>query len=310
MMLPNKFKENRASSIEVLFHMFKSVPSNYYNEKIEELDNSSIQVIKNEIHTFRQVLNKKVTGYDFVEITSMYLSAFDQKILRAILQCVYKQEEQLFIDNLKIDAVSKDEEYIDKRRELYSNLVTIDINYFYKIFNQNSKTRSSDDIFEKICNSLDRLAKVILSFKCKKKTRIVTAPLLAFSKCGSKINLQVHPLIHAYKFESLNDNSLIKLEQPFYLIDNSEYFLLKTALEQLLYSKIQYKFASMPLKHKEISFDFNLLKSQIFLQSSSKKTNYNQTSKLKKAIESLNKNSSYSLKLLGTSKTLLLHVTR
>ncbi len=65
--------------------MFKSLPSNYYNEKIDNLDSSSIQVIKNEIHTFRQALNKKVTGYDYVEITSMYLSAFDQKILRAIL---------------------------------------------------------------------------------------------------------------------------------------------------------------------------------------------------------------------------------
>lgn len=310
-MLPSKFKENRASCIEVLFDMFKALPSRYHAQKEEVLDNNSIKLKTVQLQTIRQVLDKKATGFDYVEISSVYLSGFDQKVFRAILQAIYKQDEKpLNISEENIQAEGLNKEYISTKRNLYSNSVDIDINYFYKLINPHSKSRSSSNIYEKLYNSLNRLSKVNLCYSCKDRSKIVSAPLVIFMKEESELFLQVHPLINAFKYESSNNESLIKVKQSYYLIDNVEYFKLQSSLQQLLYSKIQYKFASMNPTYKEITLNFNTLKSQIFLQTKLKKTNYNQKTKLKQAITQLNNTCSYTLKLEGTSKTLQLIINR
>jgi len=307
-MLPKEFKENRASCIEVLFNLFKAVPSNYYQK--EELHENDLTTTITQLQVIKQKLNKKDTGFDYVELSSDYLNAFDQKVFRAILQVVYNQKEvPLKLSDLTV-AKSLNEEYISIERKLYSNSINIDINYFYKLINPKSKTRASSNLFKKLSNSLIRLSRVSLSFYTKDKSKIVSTSLLIFIKNNSDLFLQVHPLINAYNFESFNHTSLIKPKQNYYKIDNHEFFNLNNSIQQLLYSKIQYKFASMPKIYKEISFDFNLLKSQIFLHTNSKKTKSNQSSKLKNAIKELDANCSYSLRLEGTSRTLQLIVRR
>jgi hypothetical protein len=307
-MLPNTtYKEARIASIEVLFHFFKAVPSSYYNHKEEKLPDGSIKS-KAEIQMIKKELDKVKTGFDYIQIIGMYLSAYDQKVFRAIIENVYNQEEQEIEENL-ISAKSLNEEYISVEKKLYSNQANLDINRFYKILNPNTKTKTSSDIFEKIVNSLQRLAQVSMSFFTKNKKNIITAPLLIYSKKDNNLILQLHPAILSFQFESKNDG-ILKYKQNFYSLDNSEYYKLENDLQRLLYSKIQYKFASMSKTYTQCNFDFQELRSQIFLSSSSSKTLYNQSSKLKNAVIALDKNCSYSLKLEGTSKTLQLIVNK
>lgn len=306
-LLPNNsYKEARMASIEVLFHFFKALPSSYFIEVEEKNTDGSIIVSKNQSQTIRKELDKSATGFDYVDISGLFLSAYDQKIFRAIMQSVYKQKEELFNSNM-IDAKSLNEEYLSVSRELYSNQAVISINEFYQIVNPNTKPRGSKELYSKIINSLNRLAHTVLSFYTKDKRNIVTAPLLIFSNIENQLCLQVHPSLLSYQYESKNQD-IIKPQQYFYTLNNSEYYSLSSDLERLLYSKIQYKFASMPQNHKECRFEFDTILSQLFLSTNSKKSRYNQTSKLKKTITSLNKNSSYTLTLEG-SKTLYILVT-
>lgn len=53
----NYFKESRMASIEMLFHFFKAVPSSYYIEKEEKLEDSTIHVIKQNAQTFKKPLD-------------------------------------------------------------------------------------------------------------------------------------------------------------------------------------------------------------------------------------------------------------
>lgn len=297
----NSYKEARMASIEVLFHFFKAVPSSYYVEVEEKNHDGFITVSKNKTQTIRKKLDKSASGFDFIDITGMYLSAYDQKIFRAIMQSVYQQKEKLFQSNT-VEAKSLDEEYLPVSRELYSNQAVINISEFYRIINQNTKSRSSKELYNKIINSLNRLAHVILSFFTKDKRNIVTAPLLIFSNIDNILYLQLHPALLSFQYESKNQH-IIKPKQSFYILNNSEYYNLGSDLERLLYSKIQYKFASMPKNHKVCRFEFEEILSQVFLPTSSTKNKYNQTSKLKKSIIALNKNSAYTLTIEG-SKTL------
>lgn len=223
------------------------------------------------------------------------------------MQSVYKQEEQLFHSNM-IEAKSLNEEYIPVSRELYSNQAQISINEFYQIINPNTKPRGSKELYNKIINSLNRLAHVVLSFYTEDKDKIVTAPLLIFSSVDNRLHLQLHPALLTYQYESKNEH-IFKPQQHFYSLNNDEYYKLGSDLERLLYSKIQYKFASMPQNHKECRLKFDEIRSQLFLDTDSKKSIYNQTHKLKKTITSLDKNSSYTLTLEG-SKTLYIVVTK
>lgn len=308
-MLPNStYKEARMASIEVLFHFFKATPSSYYKEIETVLTDGSIQISKNKIQTIRKELDRNLTSFNFVEITGMYLSAYDQKIFRAIIQSVYKEDEQLFQSNL-VNAKCLNEEYLVVNKDIYSNRAILNINNFYKILNPTAKSRSSAELFEKIVNSLQRLAQVSLSFFTKDKRTIITAPLLIFSKVENELYLQLHPTILSFKYESKNEG-IIKVKQPYYNLDNCEYFKLENDLQRLLYSKIQYKFASMGKIHNACRFNFEELKTQIFLPTNSIKSSYNQSTKLKNTIKELDKSCSYTLKLENSAKTLELIVNR
>lgn len=307
-MLPNTtYKEGRIASIQVLFNFFKCVPRSYYNYIEETLPDGSTKS-KAEIQIITKQLEKVKTGFDYIQITGMYLSAYDQKVFRAILQSVYKQEEKEFQSNL-VNAKALNEECISVDKKIYSNQANLDISRFYKILNPDTKKVNAINIYDKIVNSLNRLAQVSLSFYTKNKRNIITAPLLIFSKSEGNLILQLHPVVLSFQFESKNEG-IIKCKQSFYSLDNNEYYKLENDLQRLLYSKIQYKFASMSKVYKQCSFDFKELKSQLFLSTTSIKTNYNQSSKLKIAIKKLNenKNCSYELKLEGTSKSLQLIV--
>jgi len=303
----NSYKEARMASIEVLFHFFKAVPSSYYVETEEKNSDGTITISKNETQTIRKKLDKSATGFDNIEITGMYLSAYDQKIFRAIMQSVNKQKEELYESNM-VKAKSLNEEYLPVSREIYSNQAQISINEFYQIINPNTRPRASKEIYSKIINSLNRLAHVTLSLYTKDKRNIITAPLLIFSSIDNHLNLQLHPALLSYQYESKNQH-IIKPKQPYYILNNSEYYNLGSDLERLLYSKIQYKFASMPQKHKECRFKFDEIRSQLFIETDSKKSKYNQNTKLKKTVAELNNNSSYSLTIVG-SKTLYIVVNR
>lgn len=303
----DSYKEARMASIEVLFHFFKAVPSSYYVEKKEKNSDGIITVTTNELQKFEIKLDKSTTGFDYIQITGIYLSAYDQKIFRAIMQSINKQKEELYESNM-IEAKSFNEEYISIRRELYSNQAQISINEFYQIINPNTRPRASKEIYSKIINSLNRLAHVTLSLFTKDKSNIITAPLLIFSSIDNHLNLQLHPALLSYQYESKNEH-IIKQQQPYYTLNNSEYYNLGSDLERLLYSKIQYKFASMPQKHKECRFKFDEIRSQLFIETNSKKSKYNQNTKLKKTVAELNNNSSYSLTIVG-SKTLYIVVNR
>jgi len=307
LLLNNSYKEARIASIEVLFHFFKAVPSSYYVELERKNSDGSIIVSKNETQTIRKELDKSATGFDFIDITGMYLSAYDQKIFRAIMQSVNKQKEELYESNM-IEAKSLNEEYLPVSRELYSNRAIINISEFYQIINPNAKPRGSKELYNKIINSLNRLAHVTLSVYTKDKRNIITAPLLIFSSIDNRLNLQLHPALLSYQYESKNQH-IIKPKQSYYILKNSEYYALRSDLMRLLYSKIQYKFASMPNSHRECRFEFDEILSQLFLPTNSKKSKYNQTAKLKKTIAELNDNSSYSLTIEG-SKTLYIIVNR
>jgi len=104
------------ASIEMLFHFFKAVPSSYYIEKEEKLEDNTIHVKKQSSQTFKKELDKAITGFDYVEISGQYLCAYDQKILRAILQALQKQNEEPFI---AISAKSPNEEYLPIERQVY-----------------------------------------------------------------------------------------------------------------------------------------------------------------------------------------------
>jgi len=303
----NSYKEARMASIEVLFHFFKAVPSSYYVEIEQKNSDGTITISKNETQTIKQELDKSVTGFDYIEITGMFLCAYDQKIFRAIMQSINKQKEELYQSNM-IEAKSLNEEYLPVSRELYSNQAQISINEFYQIINPNTKPRGSQELYDKIINSLNRLAHVTLSIYTEKKRSIITAPLLIFSSIDNRLNLQLHPALLSYQYESKNQH-IIKPKQSYYILNNSEYYNLGRDLERLLYSKIQYKFASMPQNHKECRFEFDEIRSQLFIKTDSKKSKYNQNAKLKKTIADLNNNSSYSLTIEG-SKTLYIIVNR
>ena len=303
----NSYKEARMASIEVLFHFFKAVPSSYYVEIEQKNSDGTITISKNETQTIKQELDKSVTGFDYIEITGMFLCAYDQKIFRAIMQSINKQKEELYQSNM-IEAKSLNEEYLPVSRELYSNQAQISINEFYQIINPNTKPRGSQELYDKIINSLNRLAHVTLSIYTEKKRSIITAPLLIFSSIDNRLNLQLHPALLSYQYESKNQH-IIKPKQSYYILNNSEYYNLGRDLERLLYSKIQYKFASMPHNHKECRFEFDETRSQLFIKTDSKKSKYNQNAKLKKTIADLNNNSSYSLTIEG-SKTLYIIVNR
>lgn len=303
----NSYKEARMASIEVLFHFFKAVPSSYYVEIEEKNADGTVTITKNETQTIRKELDRSVTGFDYIEITGMYLSAYDQKIFRAIMQSVYKKDEKRFESNT-VEAKSLNEEYLPVSRELYSNQAIINISEFYKIINPNTKSRSSKELYNKIINSLNRLAHVTLSIYTKDKRNIITAPLLIFSNIDNCLNLQLHPALLSFQYESKNQD-IIKPKQSYYILNNYEYYNLSSDLQRLLYSKIQYKFASMPQNHKEFRFEFDEICSQLFIKSDSKKSRYNQTAKLKKTIAELNNTSSYTLTIEG-SKTLYIVVNR
>ncbi|QFR43766.1 hypothetical protein [Sulfurimonas xiamenensis] len=303
----NTYKEARMASIEVLFHFFKAVPSSYYVETEEKNLDGTVTITKNEIQTIRKELDRSVTGFDYIEITGMYLSAYDQKIFRAIMQSVNKQKEELYESNM-IEAKSLNEEYLPVRRELYSNQAQIGINEFYQIINPNTRPRASKEIYSKIINSLNRLAHVTLSLYTKDKRNIITAPLLIFLSVDNRLNLQLNPALLSYQYESKNQH-IIKPKQSYYILNNSEYYDLGSDLQRLLYSKIQYRFASMPQSHKECRFEFDEILSQLFVKTESKKSKYNQSAKLKRTIAELNNHSSYTLTIEG-SKTLYIVVNR
>lgn len=297
----NYFKESRMASIEMLFNFFKAVPSNYYIEQEVKLEDNTIKVIKQNSQTFKKPLDKTITGFDYVEITGQYLSAYDQKILRAILQALYKREEALFTPH---NAKSPNEEYLPVEREVYSSQVTLSLSNFYTLLNNQSLNRSSNDIFSKIFKSLQRLASTTLSFYTKNKSKIITAPLLIYAKNEAMLTLQVHPCVMSFNFQTRNEPNLLKYKQPYYQIDNTHYFKERSDLEQLLYTKIQYKFASM--SHKSFTMGFNELRDQLFLPSTSQRTLYNQCSKLRSAIKNLNDTSEYTLSLENTTTPTLL----
>jgi len=300
-MQPNSFKESRIASLEMLFHFFKALPSNYYVEKEKKLTDSTVQVFKNETQTFKKTLDKSTCGFDYIEITGMYLCAFDQKTLRAILQLLQKQEEQLFDATV---ANSLNNEYISASNKVYAHQAQVNIRDFYTLLNNKSSNRSNSDMFKKVASSLQRLATTTLSFYTKDKRKMLTAPLLVFYKNDSVLTFQLHPCIMTYAFTSKNSESnLLKYKQPFYLIDNRNYFTNRSDLEQLIYTKIQYKFASMNNKYKQFEIELNSLRDELFLPSNSNRTIYNQTSKLKKALIQLNNNNSdYLIELSPSSK--------
>lgn len=297
----NYFKESRIASIEMLFHFFKAVPSSYYIEKEEKLEDNTIHVIKQNSQTFKKELDKAITGFDYVEISGQYLCAYDQKILRAILQALQKQNEAPFI---AISAKSPNEEYLPIERQVYSNQATLSLSNFYTLLNNQSHNRSSNDIFGKIFKSLQRLASTTLSFYTKNKSKIITAPLLIYAKNEAMLTFQVHPCVMSFNFQTRNEQNLLKYKQPYYQIDNTHYFKERSDLEQLLYTKIQYKFASMA--HKSFTMGFNELREQLFLPSTSQRTQYNQYSKLRNAIKNLNDTSEYTLSLENTTTPTLL----
>jgi hypothetical protein len=242
-MLPNTtYKEARLASIEMLFNFFKAIPSAYYNFKEEELPDGSTKS-KAEIQIITKKIDKVKTGFDYIQITGMYLSAYDQKVFRAILQSVNKQEEQEFQSSL-VNAKALNEEYLSVNKKIYSNQADLDISRFYKILNPDTKKVNAKNIYDKILNSLNRLAQVSLSFYNKNKRNIITAPLLIFSKIEDNLILQLHPVVLSFQFDSKNEG-IIKYKQSFYSLDNNEYYTLENDLQRLLYSKIQYKFASM-----------------------------------------------------------------
>ena len=108
----------------------------------------------------------------------------------------------------------------------------------------------------------------------------------------------------SFSFQTSNEPNLLKYKQPYYHIDNTHYFKERSDLEQLLYTKIQYKFASM--QHKSFTMGFNELREQLFLPSTSQRTTYNQCSKLRSAIKNLNDNSEYTLVLENTTTPTLM----
>lgn len=297
----NYFKESRMASIEMLFHFFKLVPSSYYIEKEEKLEDNTIHVQKQSSQTFKKPLDKTITGFDYVEITGQYLCAYDQKIIRVILQTLQKQEEAPFT---AISAKSYNEEYLPIERHVYSNQATLSLSNFYTLLNNQSHHRSSNDIFSKIFKSLQRLASTTLSFYTKNKSKIITAPLLIYAKNEAMLTFQVHPCVMSFQFTTNNEPNLLKFKQSFYNIDNTHYFKERSDLEQLLYTKIQYKFASMA--HKSFTMSFQELREQLFLPSTSQRTTYNQCSKLRNAIKNLNDNSEYTLSLENTTTPTLL----
>ena len=224
------------ASIEMLFHFFKAVPSSYYIEKEEKLEDNTIHVQKQSSQTFKKPLDKTITGFDYVEITGQYLCAYDQKIIRVILQTLQKQEEAPFT---AISAKSYNEEYLPIERHVYSNQATLSLSNFYTLLNNQSHHRSSNDIFGKIFKSLQRLASTTLSFYTKNKSKIITAPLLIYAKNEAMLTFQVHPCVMSFQFTTNNEPNLLKFKQSFYNIDNTHYFKERSDLEQLLYTKIQ-----------------------------------------------------------------------
>jgi hypothetical protein len=300
------YKESRMASLEMLFHFFKALPSDYYMQKEVKLNDTTMQVFKNEAITLKKKLDRNTTGFDYIEVSGMYLCAFDQKLLRIIMQLLQKQEEQLF-SATKSDALNK--EYILESQVVYSNQVAIHIKDFYKLLH-NKANRSSKDITSKLVHSLQRLASTVLSFYTSNQSKILTAPLLVYAKNGDDFIFQLHPCIMTYHYESKNSEKLLKYKQPFYLIDNSEYFSDRSSLEQLIYTKIQYRFASMDSRYTSFTMDLHTLRSELFLPSVSSRTLYNQTSKVKQALINLSKTSSYQIDFTHHSKHITITVSK
>lgn len=296
-MQPNIFKESRMASIEVLFEFFKAVPKDYYSTSKKVVNGISVSTHKYNNITLSKELDLKTNGFDVIEITGKYLNPQDQKVFRAILELLYKQEESQFEKN-SINAKTLNDEYIeeDVSSNLFSNYTEIKITQFYRVLNPSSK-KSTKDSYSKVVNSLQRLAQTSLSFYTNSKDKILTAPLLIFEKDEKFISFQLHPCLMAYKFESKN-NSLIPLKQSFYSLDNKNFFNKDMSdIEQLIYSKIQYKFASMSQKYKSFSISLNELHRSLFIESNNNRTIDNQRSKILKAIKSLDNKFEYKVEL-------------
>lgn len=295
-MQPNLFKESRMASIEVLFEFFKAVPKDYYSSSKKVVNGISVSTYKYSNITLSKELDLKTNGFDVIEITGKYLNPQDQKVFRAILELLYKQEEKNFEKN-SIEAKSLNNEYIeeDVSSSLFSNYMNIKITQFYKVLNPSSK-KSTEDSYSKVINSLQKLAQTSLSFYTNNKEKILTAPLLIFEKDEKLISFQLHPCLLSYRFESKNNSCLIPLEQSFYSLNNKNFFNKNISdIEQLIYSNIQYKFASMSKKYKSFSITLNELQQCLFLESNNNRTIDNQRSKILKAIKSLDNKFEYKI---------------
>lgn len=315
-MLPN-FKESRMASIEVLFEFFKAVPRNYYATTKKTVGNTLIVTNKSSNVTLKKELDLKTNGFNIVEISGRYLNPKDQKIFRAILESLYNQQESLFsCDNIQAKALNIEFIQEDKSSTLYSNFIKMKITDFYKIFNPKSK-RSIVESYKKMQKSLQRLSMTTLSFYTEEETnnslpeKILTAPLLIYEIDKEHISFQIHPCIMAYKFESNNDESLIPLKQSFYILNNDNFFNKKmTEVEQLIYSKIQYKFASMNSKYKSFTITLDELHSSLYIHSENSNTVESQIGKIFKSIKSLDNKFEYNIKRQGSKSSISFEVTK
>ena len=307
-MLHSQYKESRIASIEMLFGFFKNLPTSYYVEKSHTLENGLIETIKDKTISLKKSLDINKTGFDYIEITGVYLCAYDQKILRAILQTVYKAKESLYTSD-STTAVTLNKEYMPVTKEIYSNKQTLKIKDFYELFTK-ANNRSNKIRLQKISNSLQRLAHTILTFSTNDRNNVITAPLLIYSNTKSEISFQVHPAIMSFNFETLNDTNLLKYQQDFYLLDNTNIFKKMSNLQQLIYSKIQYKFASMSSKYKYCEIDIKQLLLELYLPTTNKQTNKNRTSDLKKHINSLNNMFEYHIELNNKTRPTFLKITK
>lgn len=315
-MLTNIFKESRMASIEVLFEFFKAVPKDYYSSIEKQVNGLVITTRKTKNLTIEKKLDLKKNGFDYVKISGIYLNAQDQRIFRAILESLYKEEERKY-SSQNIQSLSSCEDYIQKDTTdlLYSNYKKMKVTDFYKILNPKSK-KSVSESFEKMHNSIERLSHTVLSFYTEDKInsipeKILTAPLLIYERDKEYISFQLHPCLMSYKFESKNKSSIIKLEQHFYSLDNINFLNKKMSeLEQLIYSKIQYKFASMNKKHNSFSFDLEDLYQSIYIESEEKCVIQNRKTKLKNAIKGLDSKFEYNLTIKGMKPNINVFISR